>query len=702
MRTVGHTHRRACVERPPLLRQPEARSVPLVVESCFAPRQHRRAAHDRVEIPARAVGVHERVGPREVADVPRHARFAAVECEAHRRARGRPRATRRGGRRPHVLERDRPVILTVGDRTHDECVADVPGACGDATHTVHGDQAPATGGTERPQVHRITQCVDGPELGRTPIERSPFVDDDRRAFAARPRCRRDRTRAAGEVAADLLGDPVMLGRRHRARSAAIVRGRRAARGDRVLRRIERRRLAHAPSRMVIAKGVAGDAIVAAARVALLGIHPVRRLDRVRPEIDRGRVAAKGVARDRVVLPMLDGDRHTVAGEAVAGDLALVAVAAPDAMIVPLDDVGHEPIATECRLDPVGRREREVIGEEEVVVRTARTGVHGALPCPEEEPVAAVRDRVPSDHVVAALLVHEESRRVLAATVPTMRIAAHVVVHAIANHDVPARAVHPDAESGVEREDVVAHRHALGPRHQQRVHALFGAIAPDLAAGHALEVDRRAEPHPLALLVLVVREPVDETLVPHEREEPRLPVVREVVLREHEMPRATREYRDMIPADRRTPDRDVTPAVDTHRDALPLVGRSIDCRALEPHATHVDGDPCTAHGHQRRVERSVGRQPVRPRRDPHRRGDRHPGLERHRARRRLGESSGRERQHKKQASPCVPCAPVVKSCCRGSSDHRCLLGGTNSAPNSNPAVNASNALITATNVSNPTA
>ena len=53
-------------------------------------------------------------------------------------------------------------------------------------------------------------------------------------------------------------------------------------------------------------------------------------------------------------------------------------------------------------------------------------------------------------------------------------------------------------------------------------------------------------------------------------------------------------------------------------------------------------------------------------------------------------------------PAFPCAPVVKIRCRGSSDHRCLLGGTNSAPNSNPAVNASNALITATNVSNPTA
>ena len=387
--------------------------------------------------------------------------------------------------------------------------------------------------------------------------------------------------------------------------------------------------------------------------------------------------------------MLDRDRHAVARETVPAHLAVVAVTAPHAMIVPFDDVRHEPVAAERRFDPVGRREREVVGEEDVVVGPAGAAVHGALPRPQEEPVAAVRDRVPGDDVVAALLVHEEPGRVLSAAVPAVRVAAHVVVHAILHDHVPARAIQPDAEPGVEREGVVAYGHAVGSRHEERVHPLLGAIAPDLAAGDVLEIDRRPEPHPLALLVLVVREPVDQTLVPHEREEPRLPVVREIVLAEREPARPAREHGDPIPADGRPPDRDPTPAVDAHRHALPGIGQRIERGPFEPHPAHVDRDPLTAHDHQRRVERGVRRQPIRPRPDPHRRCDRHPRREWNRSLWSLCTPGSREQGRGERQD-------------RNRTDHRYLLGGTSSAPNNNPAVNASNALSTATSVSNPTA
>ncbi len=347
--------------------------------------------------------------------------------------------------------------------------------------------------------------------------------------------------------------------------------------------------------------VVGDPIVAAARIALLGIDPVRRLDRVRPEIDRRRVAGEAVVRDRVVLPVLDRDRDAVAREAVAGDPAVVAVAAPDAMVVALHDVGDEPVAAERRLDPVGRREREVVAEVEVVVGASLAGVHGVLSGPEEEPVAAVGHGVPRDDVPAALLEHEEAGRVLAAAVPAVRVAAHVVVDAVAHEHVVARAVHADAEPGVEREDVVAHDDAVGARHQQRVHPLLRPVAPDQAAAHVLEMDGRAEAHPLALLVLVVREPVDQALVRDEGEEARLPVVREVVVRERESVRAAREHRHAVAADRRAADGDVPAAVDADRHALRLVGVGARRGPFHPHAAHVHRDPLSTDHHQRRVE-----------------------------------------------------------------------------------------------------
>jgi L-arabinose isomerase len=110
---------------------------------------------------------------------------------------------------------------------------------------------------------------------------------------------------------------------------------------------------------------------------------------------------------------------------------------------------------------VGRRVREVVPEEEVVVAAASSGravvpVERLAPREPEDPVAALRDRVLGDHVVAVLLEEEEARRVLAAVVDAVDVAADAAVERVARdrHATapPHRESPPRKPRGVSVED----------------------------------------------------------------------------------------------------------------------------------------------------------------------------------------------------------------------------------------------------------
>ena len=72
--------------------------------------------------------------------------------------------------------------------------------------------------------------------------------------------------------------------------------------------------------MVGPEQVPPDRVIAAPGVAMLRVAPVRRLDRVGPEADRGGIAVEVVVRDQVPLPVLDRDPEAVSDEAVSRDL----------------------------------------------------------------------------------------------------------------------------------------------------------------------------------------------------------------------------------------------------------------------------------------------------------------------------------------------------------------------------------------------
>src|SRR5439155_8543776 len=188
---------------------------------------------------------------------------------------------------------------------------------------------------------------------------------------------------------------------------------------------------------VAEENILRDVIVVAAGIAVLGIAPVRRLDRIGPQPDRRGVVVEAVSRNHIVLAVLDRDPGAVAAEVVRGDTGLEAVAAPHAIFAPPQAVAGDGVAAERRLDAVGGGVADVVAGEDVVVGAAAAGVHRGLTGPQEDAVAAVGEGVVGDDVAAALLIDQQSRRVLAARVHAVAVAADVVVDAIAEEGVVA-------------------------------------------------------------------------------------------------------------------------------------------------------------------------------------------------------------------------------------------------------------------------
>ena len=124
------------------------------------------------------------------------------------------------------------------------------------------------------------------------------------------------------------------------------------------------------------KRIPGNQVVAAARVSMLRVAPVRILRGVLPEMDCRLVAVEVVLRDPVVLPVLDGNRlDVVARSALAVDPRVEAVATPDAVRAIVDPVADDHVAAERRLDAVGGREADV------VVGRIRCRWRRPAPCP---------------------------------------------------------------------------------------------------------------------------------------------------------------------------------------------------------------------------------------------------------------------------------------------------------------------------------
>src|SRR5882762_1719067 len=176
----------------------------------------------------------------------------------------------------------------------------------------------------------------------------------------------------------------------------------------------------------------------------------------------------------------------------------------------------------------------------------------------------------------------------------MAVAADVVVDFVMNDRVVRRAVQADAEARVEREVVVPNHHATGSHQQQSIHAADHDVTAHLGALDVLQIDRGSKPQPFVLLVVMEGQPVDQALVLYQAEEPRLPVVAEIVVPERQLPSAAREDTDLVSMDRGLDDADVAAAVDDDGGVAGLIGIGLGIRALQRSATEIDGDVVAAH------------------------------------------------------------------------------------------------------------
>src|SRR5206468_3218007 len=111
--------------------------------------------------------------------------------------------------------------------------------------------------------------------------------------------------------------------------------------------------------------------IAAPRVVVLRVAPIRRLDRVGPESNRRRVVVEHVLSNRVVLTVLDRDPGAVAAKVILPDVGVVAVATPHTVLTAPRLVRDDRVTRERGLDPVGGRVADVVAQKQIVVGAPR-------------------------------------------------------------------------------------------------------------------------------------------------------------------------------------------------------------------------------------------------------------------------------------------------------------------------------------------
>ncbi len=185
-----------------------------------------------------------------------------------------------------------------------------------------------------------------------------------------------------------------------------------------------------------------------------GVSPVRRLNGIGPQPDRGGVAIEDIPDYDILLSVLDRNADPVRDELVPGNDRLPAVSTPEPVIRAFDAIGDELIATERGLHAVGGGEAEIVAEKQVVVRAARPGVHRRLSRPQKEPVATMGRGVIRNNVAGALRIDEQSGRVLPAAIEAVAVPSNVVVDVVMQNAIAIGAIQSDADAGVERNGVV--------------------------------------------------------------------------------------------------------------------------------------------------------------------------------------------------------------------------------------------------------
>src|SRR5205807_7349500 len=150
---------------------------------------------------------------------------------------------------------------------------------------------------------------------------------------------------------------------------------------------------------------------------------------------------------------------------------------------------------------------------------------------------------------------------------------------------------------------------------QSIHATYRDVAAHLRACDILQVDRGSKPQPFIFFVVMKREPVGQTLVFDQTEQPGFPVVAEIVVPQRELPSPARQNADLVSVDVGFDNADMAAAVDHDGGVAGLIGISLRIDSLESYAAEVDGDVVAPHDDRRTGDAiRLGNHTHRPRDD----------------------------------------------------------------------------------------
>src|SRR6267154_2385868 len=130
----------------------------------------------------------------------------------------------------------------------------------------------------------------------------------------------------------------------------------------------------------------------------------------------------------IFLSMLDSNTHIIIAKLVVGDLGIVTIPSPNAIVTFKNRVLENFITAECYFNTVCRRIRKIISKNNIIITTSLATIHSCLTRPQKKAIAAVRNRVFVKQFIITLLIDQNSRTILSPAVYAITVSPYIEIN----------------------------------------------------------------------------------------------------------------------------------------------------------------------------------------------------------------------------------------------------------------------------------
>ena len=152
--------------------------------------------------------------------------------------------------------------------------------------------------------------------------------------------------------------------------------------------------------------------------------------------------------------MFNGYSNPVIYKPVFRYCCVVTIAAPYAVIAPINGILADHVTAKCNFYSIGWCIGKIIVINQVIIAAAFACIHGMLARPKKKSIAAVRYRVIGENIVAALLKYKNPGAVLSAVIFTKAETSYIKIKPVVINAAIAASVHTNAQCRIKRKIII--------------------------------------------------------------------------------------------------------------------------------------------------------------------------------------------------------------------------------------------------------